>query len=45
MGGDIAKLQADVQQILRKLSAGSPRPTAAPAQKPPVTPSPSAQAR
>jgi hypothetical protein len=45
MGGDIAKLQADVQQILRKLSAGPPRPTAAPAQKPPVTPSPSAQAR
>ena len=47
MGGDIAKLQADVQQILRKVSAGPPRPTAAPAQKPPVTPppSPSAQAR
>jgi hypothetical protein len=45
MGGDIAKLQADVQQILRKLSAGPPRPTAAPAQKAPVTPSPSAQAR
>jgi hypothetical protein len=47
MGGDIAKLQADVQQILRKLAAGPPRPTAAPAQKPSVTPppSPSAQAR
>jgi hypothetical protein len=45
MGGEIAKLQADVQQILRKLAAGPPRPAAAPAQKPPVTPSPSAQAR
>ena len=48
MGGDIAKLQADQQEILHKLSAGPPRPAAAPALKPaPVTPppSPSAQAR
>ncbi len=48
MGGDIAKLQADQQEILHKLSAGPPRPTAAPAHKPvPLTPppSPSAQAR
>jgi hypothetical protein len=44
MGGDIVKLQAD----MHKLSAASPRPTAAPAHKPAsVTPppSPSAQAR
>jgi len=48
MGGDIAKLQADEQEILRKLSATPPRPTAAPAHKPaPVTPpaSPPTQAR
>jgi hypothetical protein len=48
MGSDIAKLQADQQEILHTLSAGPPRPTAAPAQKPaPLTaqPSPSAQAR
>jgi len=48
MGADIAKLQADQQEILHKLSAGPPRPTAAPAHKPvPLTPppSPSAQAR
>ena len=49
MAGDIAKLQADEQQILSKLSAALPRP-APPARKPaPVTPSPSsaptAQAR
>jgi hypothetical protein len=35
MGGDIAKLQADGQEILHKLSATSPRATAAaPAHKP-----------
>jgi hypothetical protein len=48
MAGDIAKLQADEQKILQKLSAAPPRPPAAPANKPaPVTPppSPSAQAR
>ena len=48
MGGDIAKLQADQQEILHKLSAGPPRPTAAPAHKPaPVIPpsSPSGPAR
>jgi hypothetical protein len=50
MGGDIAKLQADGQEILHKLSATSPRPTAAPAHKPaPVSASaptpPSQQAR
>ena len=47
-GGDIAKVQADGQEILRKLSTPPPRPAAAPAHKPaPVTPppSPSAQAR
>jgi len=46
--GDIAKVQADEQEILRKLSATPPRPAAAPAHKPaPLTPppSPSAQAR
>jgi hypothetical protein len=42
MGGDIAKLQADEQEILHKLSATLLRPTAAPAHKPaPVTPPPS----
>ena len=48
MGSDIAKLQADGQEILHKLSAAPPRPTPAPAHKPaPVTspPSPSSQAR
>jgi hypothetical protein len=50
MGGDIAKLQADEQKILHKLSAAPPRPAADPAHKPaPVTsqpsPSSSAQAR
>ena len=48
VGADIAKLQADQQEILHKLPAGPPRPTAAPAHKPvPLTPppSPSAQAR
>ena len=48
MGGDIAKLQADEQEILHKLSVTPPRPTAAPAHKPAsVTPplAPSAQAR
>ena len=41
MGDDIAKLQADEQEILRKLSAPPPRPTAVPAQKPAsVTPPP-----
>ena len=34
MGGDIAKLRADEQEILRKLAATAPRPTASPAQKP-----------
>ena len=45
MGSDIAKLQADVQGILQKLSAAPPRP--APTHKPaPVTPpSPAPQAR
>jgi hypothetical protein len=49
--GDITKVQADEQEILRKLSANPPRPAAAPAHKlAPVTPppspsSPSAQAR
>ena len=45
--GGIAKLQADEQEILHKLSATRPRPAAAPAPKPaPVTPpsSPSTQA-
>ena len=48
VGGDIAKLQADEQEILHKLSVIPPRPTAAPAHKPAsVTPppSPSTQAR
>jgi hypothetical protein len=48
MGGNIAKLQADEQEILHKLSAAPPRPATAPARKPaPVTPpsSPSAQAQ
>jgi hypothetical protein len=48
MGGDIAKLQADEQKILHKLSAAPPRLTAAPAPKPaPVAAasSPSTQAR
>jgi hypothetical protein len=41
-GSDIAKLQADGQQILHKLAAAPPRPTAAPTHKPaPVTPPPS----
>ena len=42
MGSDIAKLQADGQEILQKLSAAPPRPTATPTHKPtPVTPPPS----
>jgi hypothetical protein len=41
MGGDIAKLQADQQEILHKLSAGPPRPAAAPAHKPAPTIPPS----
>jgi hypothetical protein len=46
MGGDIAKLQADEQEILHKLSAAPPRLAAAPAPKPaPVTPPPSASAQ
>jgi hypothetical protein len=47
MGNDIAKLQADGQEILQKLSAAPPKPTAAPTHKPaPVTPpSPAPQAR
>ena len=48
IAGDVAKLQADEQEILSKLSAAPPRPAAAPATKPtPVTPppSPSAQVR
>ena len=41
MGGDIAKLQADEQEILHKLSATPLRPAAAPTPKPaPVTPPP-----
>ena len=39
MGTDIAKLQADGQEILQKLSVAPPRSTAAPTHKPaPVTP-------
>jgi hypothetical protein len=34
VGADIAKLQADQQEILHRLSAGPPRPTAVPAHKP-----------
>jgi hypothetical protein len=48
MGSDIAKLQADEQEILQKLSAVSPRPTAVPTHKPspvPPPPSPPPQAR
>jgi hypothetical protein len=48
MGGDIAKLQADEQAILSKLSAAPPRPSVAPARKPVAVtppPSPAAQAR
>jgi hypothetical protein len=50
MGGDIAKLQADEQEIIRKLSATAPKPTASQAHKPtPVAasapPPASAQAR
>jgi hypothetical protein len=41
MGGDIAKLQADQQEILHKLSAGLPRPAAVPAHKPAPTIPPS----
>ena len=42
MGGDIAKLQADEQEILQKLSAAPMRPSAPPPRKPaPVTPEPS----
>jgi hypothetical protein len=45
MGGDIAKLQADEQKIVRKLSATPPQPTAAPAHKSAlVTPPPSQSA-
>jgi pyruvate/2-oxoglutarate dehydrogenase complex dihydrolipoamide acyltransferase (E2) component len=44
--GDIAKLNADEQEILHKLSAALPRPAPAAARKPaPVPPSPSPQAR
>jgi hypothetical protein len=47
MGSGIAKVQADEQEILQKLSAAPPKPTAAPTHKPaPVTPpSPAPQAR
>ena len=48
MGDSIAKLQADEQEILQKLSAAPMRPSAPPPRKPaPVTPepSPSLQAR
>ena len=46
MVDDIAKkLQADEQEILQKLSAAPPRPTAAPARKPAPVTSPSTQAR
>ena len=41
MGGGIAKLQADQQEILHKLSAGLPRPAAVPAHKPAPTIPPS----
>jgi hypothetical protein len=42
MGSGIAKLQADEQEILQKLSAATPRPSAAPTHKPAhVTPPPS----
>ena len=41
MAGDIAKLQADEQEILHKLSATPPRPATAPTPKPvPLTPPP-----
>jgi hypothetical protein len=41
MAGDIAKLQADRQDILDKISSPPPRPAAAPARKPvPPTPTP-----
>jgi hypothetical protein len=44
--GDIAKLNADEQEILHKLSAALPRPAPAAARKPaPLPPSPSPQAR
>jgi hypothetical protein len=43
MAGDIAKLLADQQQLLHKISAPPPQPAAAPARKP--VPLPSAEAR
>ena len=50
MGADVAKLRADEQEVLRRLSATAPRPTVSPAHKPiavaPSTPPPaSPQAR
>ena len=46
MESDIAKLQADRQEILQKLAAVPPRPAAIPMHKPaPVTPSSPPQAR
>jgi hypothetical protein len=44
MRGDFAKLQADEQELLHKLSAAPPRPAHKPASVTPP-PSPSAQAR
>jgi len=48
MGDNIAKLQADEQEILQKLSAAPMRPNAPPPRKPAAVtpePSPSVQAR
>ncbi len=39
MASDIAKLLADQQELLHKISAPPPRPTAAPARKPVSLPS------
>jgi hypothetical protein len=41
MASEIAKLQADEQEILQKLSAAPARPTAAPARKPSAVKPPS----
>jgi hypothetical protein len=43
MAGDIAKLVADQQELLQKVSAPAPRPAPAPARKP--APPPSSEAR
>jgi hypothetical protein len=41
MASEIAKLQADEQELLQKLSAAPARPTATPARKPPAVKPPS----